>query len=163
MWTTSGTFLDLFQAEGANCHRLGFFLLTTLARKLAANLLGLIDRLNQAEDDESDDKEVDAGANEGIEVDVRARDIQTRHRTSTATGDDGNKGFDNIGSKSRDDAGECAADDDCHCQIHDIATINEFLELGEEFFSCQSFPLSIYKKSDPYQGRLNLRGVGGGT
>ena len=62
MRTTSGTFLDLFRAEGASCHRLGFFLLTTLARKLAANLLGLIDRLNQTEDDKSDDKEVDAGA-----------------------------------------------------------------------------------------------------
>ena len=73
------------------------------------------------------------------------------------------KGVDDISGKSRDDAGECAADDDCYCQIHDIATINEFLELGEEFFSCQSFPLSIDKKSDPYKGRLNLRGVGGGT
>ena len=125
--------------KGASCHRLGFFLLTTLACKLAANLLSLIDRLNQAEDDKSDDKEVDAGANEGTEVDVRARDNQTRHRTSTATGDDGNKGVDDIGGKSRDDAGECAADDDCYCQIHGIATINEFLELGEELFHASPF------------------------
>ena len=134
MRTTSGTFLDLFQAEGANCHRLGFFILTALARKLVANLLSLINRLNQAEDDKSDDKEVDAGANKGAEVNVRARDNQTRHRASTATGDDGNKGVDDISGKSRDDAGECAADDDCHRQIHNIATINEFLELGEELF-----------------------------
>ena len=134
MRTTSSTFLDLFQAEGASCRRLGFFPLTTLARKLAANLLSLVDRLNQAEDDKGDDKEVDAGANEGTEVNVRARDNQTRHRASTATSDDGNKGVDDIGGKSRDDAGECSAGDDCHCQIHDIATINEFLELGEELF-----------------------------
>ena len=93
MRTTSNTFLDLFQAEGASCHRLGFLLLTTLARKLAANLLSLVDRLNQAEDDKGDDKEVDAGANEGTEVNVRARDNQTRHRASTATSDDGNKGL----------------------------------------------------------------------
>ena len=117
MRTTSGTFLDLFRAEGASCHRLGLFLLTILAHKLVANLLGLIDRLNQAKDDKSNDKEVDAGTNESTEINVRARDNQTRHRTSTATGDDGNKGVDDIGSKSRDDAGECAADDDCYCQI----------------------------------------------
>ena len=113
--------------------------MTILAHKLVANLLGLIDRLNQAKDDKSNDKEVDAGTNESTETNVRARDNQTRHRTSTATGDDGNKGVDDIGSKSRDDAGECAADDDCHCQIHDIATINEFLELGEEFFHASPF------------------------
>ena len=49
------------------------------------------------------------------------------------------RGFDDIGGKSRDDAGECSAGDDCHCQIHDIATINEFLELGEELFRASPF------------------------
>ena len=93
MWATSCTFLNLFQAEGAGCHRLGLFLLTILARKLVANLLSLVDRLNQAKNDKSNDKEVDAGANEGTEVNVRARDNQTRHRASTATSNDGNKGL----------------------------------------------------------------------
>ena len=133
MRTTSGAFLNLFQAEGAGCHRLELFLLVILARKLAANLLGLVDCLNQAKNDKSNDKEVDAGANEGTEIDVRARDNQTRHRASTATGNEGNKGVDDVGGKGRDDAGECTTDDDCHRQIHNIAAINEFLELDEEF------------------------------
>ena len=49
------------------------------------------------------------------------------------------RGVDDVGGKGSDDAGKCTADDDCHRQIHDIAAINEFLELDEEFFQACPF------------------------
>lgn len=136
MRAARGAFLDLFQAKRARGHGRGrlFF----LARQLLADVLRLVHGLHQHKHHERHNEEVNARADERAEVDVGAGYHQTGNGIGATTCDYGNQRIDDVRGQRRHNGRERTADDNANGQVHNIAAIDELLELGEKLLHPQT-------------------------
>ena len=142
----------LFQAIGADGLRGGF--LGGGAGELVANLLRLVERLDDGKDDRRHNQKVDARANERTKVDIGARHHEPRDLGGAAAGNYGDERVDDVVGERGHDGGKRAADNHADGHVHHVAAVDKFLELVEQCLHGDSSLLwgsRCYRPDEPGQ------------